>query len=296
MEIILELQTLNNFEKHVHDRALRRAQNYHSSEAEMLASIDEADRFRLFERFGLRSTLNYCCKYLGMSEDVGSCFIRVARASRKFPELNEAIGQQKFSIWVAQRISPHMTDSNKKEWLLKAATLSKAELEKEIAKAAPATVRDSVKPLGKNRNKVTFGASDELVRLRTRVRELENQRTGRVVSVEEAEMAMAKDYLFHHDPVCRAERSAGKSARPMPTRKGERRTDAPSAARHLVNLRDRGYCRIRMPDGTLCGSQSWVEIHHILPIAMGGTHDPENLITVCSAHHAQLHDDHDLTV
>lgn len=38
-----------------------------------------------------------------------------------------------------------------------------------------------------------------------------------------------------------------------------------------------------------CDSTAGLELHHIIPRSIGGTDDPNNLITVCNDHHAILH-------
>ncbi|MGE3760540.1 MAG: HNH endonuclease [Pseudobdellovibrionaceae bacterium] len=45
-----------------------------------------------------------------------------------------------------------------------------------------------------------------------------------------------------------------------------------------------------MPDGSDCGCAKWTDIHHIIPRALGGKDTLENLITLCRAHHRQLHE------
>jgi 5-methylcytosine-specific restriction endonuclease McrA len=58
----------------------------------------------------------------------------------------------------------------------------------------------------------------------------------------------------------------------------------PPATRRLVLARDRHRCQ--MPG---CNHTRFLEIHHIRPRARGGTHDPDNLITLCSACHRRAH-------
>jgi 5-methylcytosine-specific restriction endonuclease McrA len=58
----------------------------------------------------------------------------------------------------------------------------------------------------------------------------------------------------------------------------------PRSTRRLVHQRDGGRCRV--PG---CRHAVYVDVHHIAPKAEGGSHDPENLVTLCSAHHRALH-------
>jgi len=38
-----------------------------------------------------------------------------------------------------------------------------------------------------------------------------------------------------------------------------------------------------------CRHATFVDVHHLVPRADGGAHTPENLITLCSAHHRAIH-------
>lgn len=67
------------------------------------------------------------------------------------------------------------------------------------------------------------------------------------------------------------------------------RTAVPAAIAHAVRFRDQGKCQAKLPGGTFCHSKRWTELHHILPVAQGGKHESQNLITLCSAHHSSLH-------
>src|SRR6187399_747425 len=58
----------------------------------------------------------------------------------------------------------------------------------------------------------------------------------------------------------------------------------PPATRRTVLRRDEGRCRV--PG---CRHAVFVEPHHIGLRSEGGDHDPENLITLCGAHHRAVH-------
>jgi len=38
-----------------------------------------------------------------------------------------------------------------------------------------------------------------------------------------------------------------------------------------------------------CGAQEHLELHHILPLAMGGNNDISNLMVLCHDHHMEIH-------
>ncbi|MGH8924827.1 MAG: HNH endonuclease [Acidimicrobiia bacterium] len=52
----------------------------------------------------------------------------------------------------------------------------------------------------------------------------------------------------------------------------------PSAIRSLVLCRDHGQCAIEV-----CRSRYRLQIHHLLERSRGGSHRPDNLITLCSS-------------
>jgi HNH endonuclease len=58
----------------------------------------------------------------------------------------------------------------------------------------------------------------------------------------------------------------------------------PPRIRRWVVRRDHGRCRV---DG--CRSAKYLEMHHVVPRAEGGTHDPSGLALLCDAHHRQIH-------
>ncbi|MCM2280242.1 MAG: HNH endonuclease [Bdellovibrionaceae bacterium] len=80
------------------------------------------------------------------------------------------------------------------------------------------------------------------------------------------------------------------SCRPsLRTTPQSRRRPLPAASQHHVHLRDQGSCQARLPDGAVCGSRVWLEVHHLTPRSEGGTDAVDNLLTLCRAHHQAWH-------
>ncbi len=66
----------------------------------------------------------------------------------------------------------------------------------------------------------------------------------------------------------------------------------PAAVRRQVWQRDGGRCSyLDRRTGRRCNSRHLIEIDHILPYALGGGADPENLRLLCHAHHRHRHED-----
>ena len=62
-----------------------------------------------------------------------------------------------------------------------------------------------------------------------------------------------------------------------------KRASIPPATKRKVLARDRHRCRVQG-----CRSTN-IDVHHIRPRALGGSHDESNLITLCEAHHLAIH-------
>jgi hypothetical protein len=71
---------------------------------------------------------------------------------------------------------------------------------------------------------------------------------------------------------------------PTGTKERRRRRAIPAAVRRAVFERDGGACAFVDAAGKRCGCTSAVELHHVVPFAMGGAHSAENLRVYCRAH------------
>ena len=66
----------------------------------------------------------------------------------------------------------------------------------------------------------------------------------------------------------------------------------PAAVKREVWRRDRGRCRyVDRTSGRRCGSQHLLQIDHVVPYALGGAAEPNNLRLLCAAHHRYRHAD-----
>ena len=64
----------------------------------------------------------------------------------------------------------------------------------------------------------------------------------------------------------------------------------PAAVRRQVWERDRGCCSYAdRGSGRRCGSRHLLEIDHVVPYALGGSAEPDNLRLLCAAHHRYRH-------
>lgn len=302
---------LDQESKRIHDFAVGKASRYLLAEAELLSAIVDCDKLKIFEKFGETYLTPYCVKYLKLSEEVAAMFVRVARKSLQVPELETAV-QDGLQMTKAKTIAAVITPENQEEWIEKAQTLSKENLEREVAAANPSAPKpEKVKPTGPNRHLFQFEGNDEERALILRLCELVSQKTNKNAGLKDALLAAAKDYVDREDPVRKAERAEVRKFKNVAKghsnandlsrdheidRSRERSKETQRGAKisaflvHQVNLRDKRTCRKLMPDGTECGCRKWTDIHHIIPRSHGGSDTLENLITLCRSHHRQVHD------
>lgn len=283
--------------KRIHEKAVAKAKKYLIAEAELLSAIIDVDRHRTYELFEETYLTPYCVKYLNLSQDVAAMFVRVARKSLEVPELELAV-QSGLQMTKAKTIVSVIDSGNKNQWLEMAQTLSKERLEREVASANPSAPKpEKVKSTGPDRVRVEFEVSFEEAEILKRARELMSQKTDKNAQVREAVMTALRDWVDRQDPVRRAERAQARKAKGLLSQvetalvKPSRDLSAiPAEVLHLVHLRDLGACQKRMPDGSICGCRKWIEIHHIVPKALGGKNTLENLITLCGSHHRRHHE------
>ena len=105
-------------------------------------------------------------------------------------------------------------------------------------------------------------------------------------AVAGASLAAAGAHDTGADTSCTDDRLARAAATP---RSGTRRA-IPARVKREVWQRDGGECSFVDPDsGRRCGSRFLLEIDHVVPYAVGGTHDAGNLRVYCGAHHRYRH-------
>jgi hypothetical protein len=99
----------------------------------------------------------------------------------------------------------------------------------------------------------------------------------RAMSMEEALNALVQFYLDHDGP-----KSRKKKAEPAKPKASSRHI--PRTTRNEVFDRDGHRCTYVAADGTRCTATHDLQVDHVRPFALGGTHEPDNLRVLCGAH------------
>lgn len=265
---------------------------------QILEYLHEVDRRKLYADFGHPSLWDFCTKELGYSEGAASRRIGSMRLLREMPELTQDLteGRQTLSTLAqAQRffraerkhLGTKVPLERKRMILSKLENQSSRECERTLLdlSSAPMAMLHSerTRAVGKAHTELRLVIHDELLAKLKRIQARRSNVDPTLSYVALLEY-MADEILKRLDP----EDPEGplppvpptSAVAPMPK---EGRTAIPIATRRYVWSRDQGRCTWR-EGKNLCGSTLFLEIDHIHPVALGGTHEPENLRLRCRAH------------
>ena len=106
-------------------------------EADLVAHIAEVDRRRLFAREAAPSMFVYCTQVLHLSEAEAYLRIRAARASRRFPLVLDMLADGRLHLSGLGKLTRYLTRAGGEALLLRAAHLSKRQVEELVAEIAP---------------------------------------------------------------------------------------------------------------------------------------------------------------
>jgi 5-methylcytosine-specific restriction endonuclease McrA len=293
-----------------HELALKIARNCEAQERNLVEVLIAAEELDLPRAFELSSLFLYSVKILGLTESVTCMVINVARKSKQFPQLREAIQKEEVTISKVHKCASSLCDGNVTEWIAFAVKHSSREIEDRVREQNPD------KP--KTRK---FHLSLKAEKLLKRAQSIESQRRKIPVSKEEALEAALELFIEKKDPVMRANRVHKKESKntaqknsaavvksdsvatqtqkqqflgtvkpPPQERAGNaRRKPLTAAEKNKVLARDRGCCQYVNQRGERCGQDYYSEIHHKIKVADGGTNEPNNLVTLCWFHHDIVH-------
>jgi hypothetical protein len=144
--------------------------------------------------------------------------------------------------------------------------------------------RETIRTVSENKVSITIEVTHEELEILKRSQDLQSKSARENVSLAKAIINSVKTHIEKHDPVEKAKRSKRLVTLPVKASKA-----IPASSLHFVNKRDQGRCTHIYPDGKRCPHRRFTDIHHIIPLFQGGTHDPANLTTLCSGHHRGVH-------
>jgi hypothetical protein len=105
--------------------------------ARIIAHLSEISRRGTYILLSYGSLFNYCVKRLRLSEGSISRRIQVARVSRRFPQILDAMFQGALSLTAASLLAPHLTEANAEKLIAEARGKTKREVQEIIVKFSP---------------------------------------------------------------------------------------------------------------------------------------------------------------
>jgi hypothetical protein len=309
-----------------HDELLRLARSRAVLEFEEGRWLVRACRSGVHARLGFGSFNEYVGRLFGYGARLVQEKLRVAEALERLPAFAEALNQGQICWSALRELTRVATPETEAEWLAAAAGRTVRELEKVVSGLAPGSRPGDPSNPEDVRHVLRFEVTGEVLAcVREALTKLRRD-AGEALDDEAALLLMARTVLEGPRDEGRAsyqialtvcehcqrgrQDGAGEST-PVGSEVVEmagcdgqhlgalttvskrahvganavRATqDVPPAVRRLVLRRDHGHCVV--PG---CKHATWLDVHHIRAREEGGGHEPENLITVCGAHHRALH-------
>lgn len=285
---------LTSRQQQMHERALNLVKQHSRIEAELIQSLQEIDACKLYKKLECPSLFVYATQKLGLSEAVAYAFISVARKAKEIDSLQSAIKKQELSVSKATRIVSSLRPENAKELIEFAKTHTSKQIDFKLAEKHPERrYFDKITPISKTHVEMRALLSIDTLEKLKRAESLVAQ-NGSIGKLNEVLSAVLDVYLYHKDPVKKAERAGRKNSNSTPnsvkqSRFSTARRPLTAAQRHAVFKRDQGRCTHVDLSGKRCNQDRWTEKHHIVPVNLGGTNEPENITTLCSFHHDLVH-------
>ena len=192
----------------LHEKALALAKDFGRLENELIAVLQEIEAQKIYLELGFSSLFKYATASLGLSEANAYTFIAVARKAKSIPLLQQSLEEASVSVSKVKPILAVLEPENSKAWIQKAKTLSKAEIEKQVAGLSPkARKREKVQYVRKEALRMHLEVKEEIYQKLKRVQEISASK-----NLEETLEALVDVYLKTKDPIEKAKRILKKSS------------------------------------------------------------------------------------
>jgi len=275
-----------------------------------------AARLEIWRELGKASLLEYLEEVLGYGPRAAIERVPVALALDELPELAKALGAGELSYSAVRELTRVATPATEHEWREHARGRNLRQIEEKVAfhkRGDRPNDRPSPEPRAQF---VRFEVRPATFALIRQVRQVLADERGGTLDDDALIAAMCNavlagdtsednrrakfqvatvtcptcDYAAHvgagaEVPIDRADRERAECDAQRVSATARATQDITPKKRAAVFRRDRGRCCV--PG---CRSARYLEVHHIIPRADGGSHELENLCLLCDGHHHALHD------
>jgi hypothetical protein len=274
--------------------------------AAVLLHLGEVEARRLYRPAACPSMFVYCTRVLGMSEDQAFKRIRAARAARRFPVVGAAVAAGRLHLSGVVLLARHLSEDNAEALVAEASGKSKAEIELLLARWAPrADVPERLERVAEQGVLVAPGpapGNQDRATVAT-VAPLSPERFALQLTIGQATRAKllrAQALLRHQVPsgdlaevLDRAldallekveARKFGTVKTPRSAKGSRGARYVPREVRRQVVARDGARCSFVAEDGRRCEETGFLELDHVLPVALGGEASVEGVRVLCRSH------------
>ena len=260
--------------------------------AAVLMHLAEVDARELYKPAACSSMHVYCTRVLGMSDDEAFKRIRAARALRRYPVVGAAVAEGRLHLTAVVLLAPHLTDESAAELVAEASGKSKTEIEILLARRRPRpNVAARLERVGEQAALIAGGGSagGQVVPEPAPVAALSPERFALQLTIDDAtrqKLLRAQALLRHQVPsgdlaavleralealIETIERKRfGKTAAPRRARPSRAKRTIPREARRQAVARDGLRCSFVSEDGRRCDETGFLELDHVVPVALGG--------------------------
>ncbi len=303
--------------RELHERLLAALSELRRAEKSAVLIFAEIRERKLYRELGYSDVVAYAMAELGFSRTKAYEFLRLADSIKELPALRDAVESGELPWTKARAVAGVATKRSDRKWVELAKRSSVRELDREVRarRKEPDGQGEllGARPLMPDRRvsrsfsltpeqEVKYTAATERLRKSGDSRSREELLVAALTVLADGESTRWDSGSPHQIVIYRCEecgRAKLPSGDPLPTaateqaacdcrehREGEpNRASIPRSKRRAVLARDGHRCA--MPG---CGRTRFLEVHHRVPRARGGTNEPANLVTLCSACHRLVHE------
>ncbi len=207
--------SLKDFRR-LHAKAEKAVEDLQTSELSLIKTLQVIEDNKVHRWCGYNSLFEYGVQCLGLSRSQSYMYVSLSKATRKYKKLELALSAKKLTASKATRVLSVMTLDNQQDWITKAMTLPKSQLEKEVVRLNPKKARgERFEYLTSEVIEMKTPVSEGVYKMLIRAQDLLSESLGRSASMEEVFAHLVKEFLHKKDPVERANRQVEKKARMM---------------------------------------------------------------------------------
>jgi hypothetical protein len=283
-------------DKELHSKLLQLVREERRLLADILTHLKEVERRKLYSDYKRTSLFDYAVKELGYSEDQAQRRIEAMRLLKDLPEIAPAIRDGRLTITniaQANQFFRHTqpTRDERVAFMKSIESKTKREVEREIAAKAPALPRpERTRATTASKSQLTLELPNETIEM---IAQLKSALAHKYPNMTTAELItwLAREKLseLRPEPSPATTPATTDAARPAPARIPATETDTttttttnnPKRSRYIPRQLRRTLHAQAQHKCANCGSQHALEVDHIRPFALGGTHAPKNLRILC---------------